>query len=437
MVVTPFSSNPAAIPVAVPVAEAVHDVLIVGGGLVGASLAIALERLQLDVGLVEAAPAGALPAVFDERNLSFAEATIHALTALGVLQKLRAPTGSIERIHISRRGDFGRTVLEPGQHGRREFGRVVVARDFGEALEARLAELPRLTRYRPARFVGLEAAAADDGDHRAVGAIRVVDASGERVLRTRLLVAADGTRSGVRDALGIATDEHDYGQALFVTRLRSERAPDGTAYERLGDDGPTALLPRGDRQYGLVHAVASDDADAVAALDEAAFVARVQAAFGWRAGRFLGCGARSRYPATRVLARGITAPRAVLIGNAAQTIHPVGAQGFNLGLRDALTLAELIEHARAIDPGADCGEPTLLAAYALRRRDDRERTVAFSDQLVRLTANPSRLLRPLRSLGLFAFDRLPAAQSWLVGGAMGYRGDVPTLCRTPVSGSRQ
>ena len=436
MVVTPFSSNPAAIPVAVPVAEAVHDVLIVGGGLVGASLAIALERLQLDVGLVEAAPTGALPAVFDERNLSFAEATIHALTALGVLQKLRAPTGSIERIHISRRGDFGRTVLEPGQHGRREFGRVVVARDFGEALEARLAELPRLTRYRPARFVGLEAGAVDV-DKRAVSAIRVVDAGGERVLRTRLLVAADGTRSGVRDALGIATDEHDYGQALFVTRLRSERAPDGTAYERLGDDGPTALLPRGDRQYGLVHAVASDDADAVAALDEAAFVARVQAAFGWRAGRFLGCGARSRYPATRVLARGITAPRAVLIGNAAQTIHPVGAQGFNLGLRDALTLAELIGHAHAIDPGADCGEPTLLAAYALRRRDDRERTVAFSDQLVRLTANPSRLLRPLRSLGLFAFDRLPAAQSWLVGGAMGYRGDVPALCRTPVSGPRQ
>ena len=423
-------------PVAVPVAEVVHDVLIVGGGLVGASLAIALERLQLDVGLVEAAPRGALPAVFDERNLSFAEATIHALTALGVLQKLRAPSGSIERIHISRRGDFGRTVLEPGQHGRREFGRVVVARDFGEALEARLTELPRLTRYRPARFLGLDV--ADAGiDHHGLRAIRVADAGGERVLHTRLLVAADGTRSGVRDALGIASDAHDYGQTLFVTRLRSERAPDGTAYERLGDDGPTALLPRGDRQYGLVHAVASADADAVAALDEAAFVARVQAAFGWRAGRFLGCGARSRYPATRVLARRTTAPRAVLIGNAAQTIHPVGAQGFNLGLRDALTLAELIEHARAVDPGADCGEPTLLAAYALRRRADRERTVAFSDQLVRLTANPSRLLRPLRSLGLFAFDRLPAAQSWLVGGAMGYRGDVPALCRTPISGAGQ
>src|SRR3970040_3012849 len=116
----------------------VHDVMIVGGGLVGASLAIALERIGVDVGLVEAAPPGALPAVFDERNLSFAEATVNALSALGVLQKLRAPSGSIERIHISRRGDFGRTLLEAATHGRREFGRVVIARDFGEALESRL-----------------------------------------------------------------------------------------------------------------------------------------------------------------------------------------------------------------------------------------------------------------------------------------------------------
>ncbi len=419
--------GPAATPGPQSSAERVHDVLIVGGGLVGASLAIALERLQLDIGLVEAAPPGALPAVFDERNLSFAEATVNALTALGVMQKLRAPAGAIERIHISRRGDFGRTVLDPGRHGRREFGRVVVARDFGEALEARLAEMPRLTRYRPVRFVGLDAGAVDAG-HRA---IRVVDAGGERVLRAQLLVAADGTRSGVRDALGIAVDEHDYRQTLFVTRLRSERAPDGTAYERLGDDGPTALLPRGDRQYGLIHAVASDQAEAVAALDESAFVARVQAAFGWRAGRFLGCGARARYPAIRVLARRTTAARAVLIGNAAQTIHPVGAQGFNLGLRDALTLAEQIEHARMVDPVADCGATALLDGYATRRREDRERTVAFSDQLVRLAANPSALLRPLRSVGLLAFDRLASVQSLLVGGAMGYRGDVPALCREP------
>jgi 2-octaprenyl-6-methoxyphenol hydroxylase len=401
----------------------VHDVLIVGGGLVGASLAIALERLGLDVGLVEATPPGALPVVFDERNLSFAEATVNALTALGVMQKLRAPAGAIERIHISRRGDFGRGLLDAARYGRSEFGRVVVARDFGDALEARLAESSGLTRHRPMRFLGV-ADAPDD-----VRGIRVADASGERILHARLLIAADGTRSAVRDALRIGVDEHDYRQTLFVTRLRSSRAPDGTAYERLGDDGPTALLPRGDRHYGLIHAVPREEADAVAALDEVGFLARAQDAFGWRAGRFLSCGPRSSHAAIRVVAQRTTAPRAVLIGNAAQTIHPIGAQGFNLGLRDALTLAELIGDARTRDAHADCGAPALLDAYVARRREDRERTVGFSDGLARLTSNDAPLLRPLRSLGLFAVDRVASAQSYLVGGAMGYRGDVPALCR--------
>ncbi|RPE75493.1 2-octaprenyl-6-methoxyphenyl hydroxylase [Vulcaniibacterium tengchongense] len=404
-------------------APPLHDVLIVGGGLVGASLAIALDRIGVEVGLVEAAPRGALPAVFDERNLSFAEATVNALGALGVLAKLRAPGGAIERIHVSRAGDFGRGVLEAARYGRREFGRVVVARDFGEALEARLGELARLTRYRPCRFLGL---AASDG---AVRAVRVADADGERTLRARLLVGADGADSAVRAALGIRAERHDYGQTLFVTRLRCARAPDGTAYERLGEHGPTALLPRGDRHYGLIHGVAADEADAVAALDEAAFLARAQHAFGWRAGRFLACGARGAYPAQRVLAARTTDARAVLVGNAAQALHPIGAQGFNLGLRDALTLAELIEQARRADPQADCGDPALLRAYAERRRDDRARTLAFSDGLARLSASPAGALRPLRSLGLFALDRLPAVQAYLVGGAMGYRGDVPALCR--------
>ena len=195
-------------------------------------------------------------------------------------------------------------------------------------------------------------------------------------------------------------------------------------------------MPRGDRHYGLIHGVAREHADAVACLDDAAFLARVQDAFGWRAGRFLACGARSVYPAIRVLARNIIAPRAVLVGNAAQTLHPIGAQGFNLGLRDALTLAELIEQARA--RGADdSGADELLAAYAQRRREDRDRTLAFSDGLARLTANEAPLLRPLRSLGLFATDRMPSLQAALVGGAMGYRGDVPMLCRSTASSERQ
>lgn len=398
-----------------------HDVVIVGGGLVGASLAIALDRLGLDVALVEATPAGALPAVFDQRNLSFAAATVNALTALGVMQRLQGPPGPIRRIHVSRAGDFGRVLLDAGDYGRDAFGQVVVARDFGHALEARLGDLQRLVRYRPATFVGL----GDCVDGRRQ--VRIADAAGERSLRARLVVGADGTRSAVRQALGIEASEHDYLQTLLVARVRAARAPDGTAWERFTDTGPTALLPRGDRHYGLVHGVARAEAEAVLALDDAAWLARVQAVLGWRAGRLLESGPRSAYPLVQVLARQLVGERALLLGNAAQTIHPLGAQGFNLGLRDALTLAELIGDG-AEDPGADA----LLRAYVQRRAPDREQTLAFSDGLARLTGNPAPLLRPLRSLGLVAAAQAAPLQSFLVGGAMGFRGQVPALCRSQV-----
>lgn len=396
-----------------------HDVLIVGGGLVGASLAIALDGLGLDVAQVEAAPAGALPPVFDQRNLSFADATVNALTALGVLQELRTPPGPIRRIHVSRAGDFGRVLMEASDYGRDAFGQVVVASDFGHALEQRLGRVDGLVRYRPARF--LEAAPAGESL-----AVRIAGADGERTLHARLLVGADGAASGVREALGIPADTHDYGQSLLVARVRASRPPDGTAWERFTAHGPTALLPRGDRHYGVVHGVARAQAAAALEWDDSEFLARVQSAFGWRAGRFLGAGPRSAYPMVRTVARRITAPRAVLVGNAAQSMHPVGAQGFNLGLRDALTLAELVAEHRQ-DPG--CAD--LLEAYARRRQEDRARTLEFSDGLARVTANDAPLLRPLRSLGLMAVDRLPALQARVAGGAMGFRGDVPALCRVP------
>ncbi len=418
---------PASVPGPAAGIHAAHDVAIVGGGLVGASLAIALDRIGVRAALIEATPAGALPEVFDQRNLSFAEATVNALCALGVMERLRSPAGPIRRIHVSRSGDFGRVLMRAQDHGREAFGQVVVARDFGEALEARLGQCQRLVRYRPARFAGFDApqtAPAPTPGGPAPRVLAIEDAHGRRAIAAKLVVAADGTRSSVRAALGIDARERDYGQTLFVARVRAERAPDGTAYERFGPHGPTALLPRGDRHFGVIHAVAHAEADAVAALDEAGFLQRLQRAFGWRVGRFLACGPRSAYPIVGSVAAQTVAPRAVLVGNAAQTLHPIGAQGFNLGLRDALTLAEMIER-----EGIDAVGGDLLARYARRREQDRARTLAFSDGLARWTASDAPLASGLRALGLFAVDRSPALQAALVGGAMGYRGDVPALCR--------
>lgn len=403
-----------------PETAALHDVVVVGGGLVGASLAIALDRAGMDVALVEPTPAGALPAVFDQRNLSFADATVNALSALGVSRLLRSPAGQIRTIHVSRRGDFGRVRLCASDYGREAFGQVVVARDLGDALEARLDECAKLTRYRPARFVGF----ADGQGANEMRLLRIADADGERNIAARLVVAADGTRSGVRDALGIAAQEHDYGQILVVARVCAEQAPDGTAYERFGPDGPTAILPRGDRHFGAIHAVPAHAAEQVMALDDAGFLQRLQDAFGWRVGRFLACGPRSSHAALRVVAECTIAQRVALVGNAAQTLHPIGAQGFNLGLRDALTLAEMIKSEGIGAVGGD-----LLQRYAQRRQEDRERTLAFSDGLARMTSNETTAGAALRALGFAAMDRLSALQAQLVGGAMGYRGDVPALCR--------
>jgi len=400
-----------------------HQVLIVGGGLVGSSLAVALHQVGIRALLVEASAPGVLPAVFDQRNLSFAEATVNALHALGILPRLRQPGGSIRRIQITRRGDFGRIWLRARDYGREAFGQVVVARDFGAALESALAECPHLTRCRPARFVGF-------GEHHDDWrAVRLADDGGEHVIRARLVVAADGTHSAVRAALGIPGDQYDYRQRVLIARLRAAQRPDGTAWERLTDHGPTALLPRGDGHYGLVHAVDEAEAERVLALDHAAFVNRVQQIFGWRIGTLLDIGPRSAYPARRMVARRVFDHRVVLVGNAAQTLHPLGAQGFNLGLRDALMLAELA--ARSEDPGS----AALLHAWARHRAEDRQRTVSFSDGLARLTANPCLPLRLLRSLGLIALDRLPILQTRLVTGAMGYRGRIPALCRQGGSGN--
>ena len=389
--------------------------MIVGGGLVGASLAIALENSGLDVAMVEAAPPGALPPVFDERNLSLAEASCNALRALRIWPLLRTAS-PIRRIHASRVGDFGRVVMDATETGREAFGHVVIARDFGQALETRLGDVASLTRYRPARFIGTHL--REDG----LREVRLADAGGERMLATRLLMGADGVESAVRASLGIRAQRHDYGQTLFVSRVRPQRAPDGTAWERLGPHGPTALLPRFDRHYGVVHGVPSEEADAVAALDERAWLARLQDAFGWRAGRFLASGERSRYPAIRVVAECLGAPRAVLLGNAAQSIHPIGAQGFNLGLRDALTLVEEIT-AHGLDDAA------MPEAYAARRSEDRERTLAFSDGMARASSNEGLAMRGLRSLGMAALANVPGLRAQVVTGGMGYRGDVPTLCR--------
>ncbi len=408
-------------------ANGIHDVLIIGGGLVGASLACALEDSGLDVALVESEPprASVLPDS-DARSLALAAASLNALDAIGVARHLLAQPTPIRRIHVSRRGDFGAVALRAEDYGRAAFGGVVPAPSLGIALQSRLRELRGFSHYTGARLVALR---ETDG-MREADIVR----DGETIaLRARLLVGADGTASFVRESLGIVASSHDYSQHLFAGSVRAARPSDGQAWERFTDDGPMALLPQASGGYGCICTVPSARAEEVAALDDAGFIALLQERFGWRAGRFLAVGRRVGYPLRQLVAERLVASRAVVMGNAAQTLHPIGAQGFNLGLRDALTLAGLVRDVG--EHGGDMGKASLLDIYAQRRLEDREETLRFSDGFARITANPAPPLRLLRSLAINALDASPSLRASLVGGAMGFRGVVPALARDVRTGN--
>jgi 2-octaprenyl-6-methoxyphenol hydroxylase len=388
-------------------------VLIVGGGLVGASLAIALDAASVAATLVEsAAPRVDAQPSYDERNLALARATVNGLDAIGVWRHAAAGATPIRHIHVSRAGEFGSARIDAEKHGVDALGWTLPARELGAALLRRLDECTRLTRLAPATLSALES--TPDGWR---AQIKTTD--GTCTLDTPLLIGADGTESFVRAQLGIDAERHDYRQTLFVCTITPERDHANRAWERFADEGPIALLPLAERRCGLVLTVDTNEAATVAALDDAAFIELAQRRFGWRLGRLSRPGKRHPYAIHRIAAKQLVAPRAVLVGNAAQTVHPIGAQGFNLGLRDALTLAELV--ATAADPG-DAG---LLTHYAQRREADREGTMSMSHGLVRLACLRQPLLAPLRSLALLACDRLPPLQQALARRGMGFRGESP------------
>ncbi|WP_426662387.1 2-octaprenyl-6-methoxyphenyl hydroxylase [Rhodanobacter aciditrophus] len=393
--------------------HAAGGVLIVGGGLVGASLAIALDAAGVAATLVEAAaPHTDAQPSYDERNLALARATVNGLAAVGVWPHAAAQATPIRHIHVSRAGEFGSARIDAEKHGVDALGWTLPARELGVALLRRLDECTRLTRLAPAKLESLEPLAAG-------WRARIRTAGGERTVDAALLVGADGTESFVRGQLGIGAEHHDYGQTLFVATVTPERAHAHRAFERFSGHGPVALLPLAEQRCGLVLTVPAEQAGEVAALDDDGFVALAQQRFGWRLGRLSRPGKRHPYAIRRVAAQRLVGPRAVLVGNAAQTVHPIGAQGFNLGLRDALTLAELV--AAADDPGA----PELLERYAARRTPDREGTMAMSHGLVRLACLEQPLLAPLRSLALLAHDRFAPLQRRLARHGMGFRGEPP------------
>lgn len=383
------------------------DIAIVGGGLVGSSLACTLEPFGLRIALIEAAESAQAASGFDQRKLALSKLSLDALMQLGVLKRLQHQPTAITQIHVSRVGDFGRVLLKASEFGHAAFGGVVLAQDLGAALVGQVSVLKNTQRFCPAQLSEFSM-----GDGSAVLQLET-PTDGKRLIHTRFVVAADGTHSFVRQALAIGTLEHDYQQQLFVCSLHAEKSSNGMAYERFSEQGPVALLPMGEGQFGSICSVSTEHATAISNLSDSAYCEYFQQRFGWRVGKILQVGKRSHYPLKRFLAERIAVPGCVLMGNAAQTIHPIGAQGFNLGLRDVLSFAQLIKQFGL--------NSELSARYAQSRMQDREQTLVFSDGLAKLTSNQGLPMHALRSIALSTLGQMPHLAISMVSSAMGSR----------------
>jgi 2-octaprenyl-6-methoxyphenol hydroxylase len=388
--------------------EGLNDILIVGAGPVGAVCALALQQQGVVARVLEAQGADVRA---DTRTLALSHGARQILDRLGVWARLDGVT-PITRIHISQRGALGVARLSADELGVPALGYVLPYAVLTAVLQQALAESRIAVEY------GAAVARIEPGV-----ACATVHTAGGRALTAPLVVVADGGRG---DAAPVPRFEREYDQTAVVCEVQTELPHANQAFERFTPEGPAALLPKGDRyapqgdsdflraearerSYALVWTARNVDAQRIAALPDDAFLAALYRHFGGRQGLFLHAGPRKTFPLKLAWTGSEAAARVVRIGNAAQTLHPVAGQGFNIGLRDAWELASLCGDT----PADEIGDAAMLAAYARGRRLDVLGGAGFTDFLVRVFSNDSAPLRHARGLGLLALEALPPLKAFV------------------------
>jgi len=408
-----------------------YDIIIIGGGLVGASLACALGEQDLRIAVIEAVPlkSDAQPS-YNERTVALGYGSRKIFEGIGIwsaIQELGAT--AIEKIHVSDRGHVGKTRLDCAKEGLDALGYVVDTRLLGQALGRRVEELSNVELICPAKLISLQFTA----EHAEVE----IESDGVvQTLNTALVVGADGVQSSVREQLGIKTFDMNYGQTAVIANVSVERPHHNVAYERFTPTGPLAVLPMSDvtefeegleHRCSIVWTVKDKERDAMLALDDDVFLAELQNRFGGQLGKFTRVGKRFAFPLALKQAREHVRARLALIGNAAHTVHPIAGQGFNLGLRDVAVLAEVVVD--AIQKQEDIGDLLVLKRYARWRRRDHMRVIGFTDSMVRLFSNQITPVALVRNIGLLATDLVPPLKKLITRQAMGLSGRLPKLAR--------
>lgn len=375
--------------------------VVIGGGPVGLVLALSLQQSGVPVTVLEAQPAGAMYG--DGRALALSYGTRKVLEQLSVWPLLEMAVTAIETIHVSQQKGFGRTVLKAQEHALPALGYVVSYGALMQALDARIEQSPAgITIQYQAPVTGLNVhASATEVDYTlAEGALQQ--------LSTPLAVIADGGRS-LEAIPGLVRDTKHYGHDALVGLVHTELPHHNIAYERFTPRGPMALLPNG-QHFSLVWTGEQHYIEQIAALDEAAFLQALHEAFGDRVGKFLHIGKRFKFPLKLSKLEQTFPAHCVVIGNAAQTMHPVAGQGFNVGIRDAAALARNL----AETPASEWGSAHRLAEYHQSRQRDTGRGLQFTDFLVNVFSNDLAGVGLLRGAGLGALSMLPMARRFLV-----------------------
>jgi 2-octaprenyl-6-methoxyphenol hydroxylase len=404
---------------------AYRDIVIAGGGMVGASLALQLAAVlpqTVSICLVEGFP---LPAPlaqgkpeyhpsFDARSTALSYSSRLVYEKIQVWDELREWLCPIESIHVSSRGHFGSSLLRAGDYGWSALGHVVENAWLGNALVQALYRQGRVEIISPARV----AAAIPEGR----GMKLRLEGGAETVLETALLLVADGAASGLREQLGVAVQEKPYGQHALVANVAFAQPHKGCAYERFTDQGPVALLPLlasspGEHRSGLVWTLSAREAMHLQACPEQEFLQALQDRFGYRLGRMLQVGERHCYPLSLVQSAEQVRQGVVVMGNAAHSLHPVAGQGFNLALRDVAELSAVL--ARGASAGQALGDLALLQGYLRRQQPDQDRTIQFSDRLPGLFMHSDPVLGLARDLALSGLDILPGLKRAFVRHATG------------------
>lgn len=405
------------------------DIVIAGGGLAGATLALALTRAipALRITVVEAFPltpdasADTYQPSYDARSTALAWGSRLMFEELDLWGALARHATPIRHIHVSDRGRFGATRLAASDHDQDALGYVVDNRWLGLCLMSALVACPQVTWRAPAQVRGVT------NNDRGV-AVQV--ASGEHVteLQAQCVVIADGGRSGLREQLGFRVDSSSYGQHALIANVSTSCDHGFTAYERFTDAGPMALLPHGsgDRaghDSALVWTLTDDALERILAVTDEERCQQLQQRFGWRLGRFTRIGQCHHYPLTLTTVNEVVRPGIALIGNAAHTLHPVAGQGFNLALRGIMALVEQLQQAQV--RGEHLGSLQILRHYQENHRRDCQSTVRFSDSLIQIFGLDIPAMKLARDAGLVGLDLLPGAKRWFARSAMGLGGRRP------------